>query len=103
MAGGGVVSGLVLGVAFTRARGGPVLNLLGVLVWPWVGAGTVLLIGDIPQERIFDFGFDMALLMPGLLVYIGCIGAWVERLGVERVNEWTRRTHSSAFFPDDSE
>lgn len=103
VAGGSVACGLAFGIAFTRALGGPALNLGAILFWCWVGFGALVYLRLASPGRLGDFRFDMALLLPGILLYSLSGIIWARWLGIDRYNAWTRRTFPAAFFPHDSE
>ena len=100
---GGLACGVVLGVGFTRALGGPALNLTASLVWPSICAGAVAVSGGFPVERLVGYGFVAGLLLPSFGVTLGSMLAWFSVLGVENIDDWTRRNYPASFFHDDGE
>ncbi|WP_267644207.1 hypothetical protein [Haloarchaeobius amylolyticus] len=94
----GVGCGLVLGVAFTRALGGPVLNLLASLFCPGLLAGTGTVAGVFPVAMLYRLDVELALVLPSFLVTLGCMLAWFSVLGPDRIEGWSRRHLPAAFL-----
>ncbi|WP_435360473.1 hypothetical protein [Haloarchaeobius sp. DFWS5] len=97
---GGVACGLVLGVAFTRALGGPVLNLLLSMAWPASLAGLVAVAAGLPYDNVFDVAGGFAIVFPPFFVTLGCLLVWFTSLGPDRIDKWSRRSLPPAFLDE---
>lgn len=97
---GSAVCGLVLGIAFTRALGGPALNLVANFVWPFLGAGGTVLLGGLRAERLLEYRTGIALVFPAFFVTLGCMMVWFGLLGSDQMDEWIRRHYPEPFFGD---
>ncbi len=100
LAAGGTLCGLVLGIAFTRALGGPGLNLMMSLVWPSLFLGAIIIVENAQIERLDAFSMGVALLWPALFSTVGCMLVWFTILGSSRADDWARQTHPPAFLEE---
>jgi hypothetical protein len=96
------------GLAFTRGRGGPILN---AVVYPLVTVGVVptawrwLTVGIDPSGLVgglVSFGFGpivgaVVAVGPGLGCFVAVLWAWGARLGERERREWERRHLRPAF------
>ena len=97
-ASGGIVCGLVLGVAFTRGLGGPGLNVVLSFVWPFLLGGGVAVVGDLPYDRLATLSVGVALVFPTFFATLGCLLVWFTVLGPEGVDDWSRDHLPPAFL-----
>jgi hypothetical protein len=99
---GGGVCGLVLGVAFSRALGGPAVNLLASIGWPGLLGGALAVAGGFPIARLYTVEVGIVLVAPAFFTTFACLLAWFALLGPERIGPWSRR-HLPAPFLEGSE
>ncbi|WP_226004601.1 hypothetical protein [Natrinema salinisoli] len=97
---GGALCGLVLGIAFTRALGGPVLNLILSAGWPFLFGGGMVLAGDIQIDRLYTASVVLALTCPAFFSAFGCLLVWFGILGPGRIDDWNREHFPPAFFEE---
>lgn len=96
--GGSAMCGLVLGITFTRALGGPVLNLLASFAWPLISAAGLIGLGDLAPDQLASMRMLVVLMAPAFFITLGCMLVWLGILGPGGIDDWTHRHFPPAFF-----